>query len=269
MDDTPTTLLVAERDESTREFLVDNLAADGYEPLGAQTEEETRIKLRNPGPALVVLGWLGNERRPLSLVRAIRSGDAGGDPTVPVILLGEGADELELLRAFEAGCDDFMPRPLSYLELRARVRACIAGRRLAGAAAACGRRAGGRPRRAQGAPRGAGGGAQPQGIRAPRPYGRTADPRPDEVGAPPRRVGVPGEGQHPHGRRSRLPAAAEARRGGRPAPGPERPRGRLPALGCARPVAREARGGCGPVAQWPCGVAAGRGGGPLSRDGPS
>jgi DNA-binding response OmpR family regulator len=57
-------------------------------------------------------------------VRAIRSGDAGGDPTVPVILLGE-ADELELLRAFEAGCDDFMAKPLSYFELRARVRACI------------------------------------------------------------------------------------------------------------------------------------------------
>jgi DNA-binding response OmpR family regulator len=125
MDDTPMTLLVAERDESTRVFLLDNLAADGYEPLGAQTEEETRVKFRNHGAALVVLGWLGNERRPLSLVRAIRSGDAGGDPTVPVIVLAEGADELELLRAFEAGCDHFMAKPLSYLEFRARVRACL------------------------------------------------------------------------------------------------------------------------------------------------
>jgi hypothetical protein len=47
MDDTPTTLLVAERDERTRAFLLDNLAADGYEPVGAQTEEETRVKLRH------------------------------------------------------------------------------------------------------------------------------------------------------------------------------------------------------------------------------
>jgi hypothetical protein len=29
MHDTPTTLLVAERDENTRTFLLDNLAADG------------------------------------------------------------------------------------------------------------------------------------------------------------------------------------------------------------------------------------------------
>jgi DNA-binding response OmpR family regulator len=53
MHDTPTTLLVAERDEKIRAFLLDNLAADGYEPLGAQTEEETRLKLRNHGPALL------------------------------------------------------------------------------------------------------------------------------------------------------------------------------------------------------------------------
>ena len=125
MDDTPTTLLVAERDESTRAFLLDNLAADGYEPLGAQTEEETRLKLRNHGAALLLLGRLGEDHGALALVRAIRSGEAGGDPTLPVIVLGDKGEELELLRAFEAGCDHFLPRPFSYIELGARVRACI------------------------------------------------------------------------------------------------------------------------------------------------
>ena len=125
MGDTRTTLLVAEGDESTRAFLLDNLAADGYKPLGAQTEEETRLKLRNHGPALLLLGRLGEDRRTLPLVRAIRSGEAGGDPCLPVIVLGDRDEELELLRAFEAGCDHFMPKPFSYIELRARVRACI------------------------------------------------------------------------------------------------------------------------------------------------
>jgi DNA-binding response OmpR family regulator len=70
--------------------------------------------LRNHGPAVVLLGGPGQEIRPLSLVRTIRSGGAGGDPTVPVIVLGERGDELELLRAFETGCDDFMTKPFSY-----------------------------------------------------------------------------------------------------------------------------------------------------------
>jgi DNA-binding response OmpR family regulator len=125
MDDTPTTLLVAERDESTRAFLLDNLAADGYEPLGAQAEEETRLKLGNHGPALLLLGALGARGRSLALLRTIRSGKAGSDPCLAVIVLGEGRGELELLRAFDAGCDHFMVRPFSYLELRARVRACL------------------------------------------------------------------------------------------------------------------------------------------------
>jgi DNA-binding response OmpR family regulator len=42
-----------------------------------------------------------------------------------VIVLAERAEELELLRAFEAGCDHFVPKPFTYLELRARVRVCI------------------------------------------------------------------------------------------------------------------------------------------------
>ena len=83
MHDTPTTLLVAEREESTRAFLLDNLAADGYEPLGAQTEEETRLKLRNHGPALLLLGRLGEDHGTFALVRAIRSGEGAGTPPCP------------------------------------------------------------------------------------------------------------------------------------------------------------------------------------------
>lgn len=125
MDDTQTIVLVAERDDGTRAFLLDNLAADGYEPLGSRGEEETRLKLRNHGPALLLLGGLAEQPRSLALVRAIRAGEVGGDPGVALILLGEGGGELELLRALEAGCDQFMARPFSYIELRARVRACI------------------------------------------------------------------------------------------------------------------------------------------------
>jgi DNA-binding response OmpR family regulator len=204
MDDTPTTLLVAERDERTRAFLLDNLAADGYEPLGAQTEEETRVKLRHRGPALLVLGGLGDDRRAPGLVRAIRSGAAGGDPTLPVIVLGERAEELELLRAFEAGCDHFVPKPFSYLELRARVRACIRAARpgVAAAAPARGGHAGGRPRRAQRAPSGPGPAAQPARVRPARPPCRRAHARVHEVRAPARGLGLQGDGHHPVAGRS-------------------------------------------------------------------
>jgi DNA-binding response OmpR family regulator len=162
MHDIPTTLLVAERDETTRAFLLDNLATDGYEPLGAQTEEETRLKLRNHSPGLLLLGGLGDGRRALPLLRAIRSGEAGGDPTLPVIVIGDIDEELALMRAFEAGCDHFVAKPLSYIELRARVYP--PGRAVAGATAARGGGAGRRPRRPDGGPRGRGTAAQPARV---------------------------------------------------------------------------------------------------------
>jgi CheY-like chemotaxis protein len=218
MDDTPTTLLVAERDERTRAFLLDNLAADGYEPLGAQTEEETSVKLRHRGPALLVLGGLGDDRRAPGLVRAIRSGAAGGDPTLPVIVLGERAEELELLRAFEAGCDHFVPKPFSYLELRARVRACISARPgVAAAAPARGGHARGRPRRAQRAPSGPGPAAQPARVRPARPPCRRVHARVHEVRAPARGLGLQGDGHHPVAGRSDRISKRDHERGGRTA----------------------------------------------------
>ena len=125
MDGAHTTVLVADADPATRAFLLDNLAADGYTPHGAQTEEETAVKLRNHAPALLVLGSLTSEAATVALVEAIRAGETGHAPAVPVIRLGERSGERELLRAFEAGCDDYVPKPFSYVELHARIRALI------------------------------------------------------------------------------------------------------------------------------------------------
>jgi DNA-binding response OmpR family regulator len=51
---------------------------------------------------------------------------------MPVVLAGHDAHELDVLRAFEAGADDFVAQAACYLELRARLRAIL--RRAGGAA---------------------------------------------------------------------------------------------------------------------------------------
>ena len=75
-----------------------------------------------------MLGWLDAPRGALSLLEEIRHSDRAGavwDRALPAIVVGPRGRELDLLRAFEAGADDFLARPATYLELRARLRAIL------------------------------------------------------------------------------------------------------------------------------------------------
>ena len=75
---------------------------------------------------------LGDFEGPGAAARLLAQLRGGGPPfrglcsETPAIVLAEDGGELALLRAFEAGADDFLRKPASYLELRARIRAVIA-----------------------------------------------------------------------------------------------------------------------------------------------
>ncbi len=83
-------LLVAEPEETTREFLQRHLTDDGFDVL----DEPDGVK-----PDLVLLG----DARALEEWR---------ERDVPVIVLGQTyADAVDRVRAFDRGCDDFVARP--------------------------------------------------------------------------------------------------------------------------------------------------------------
>src|SRR3954447_24029326 len=122
MDDTPTVLLVAERDDKLREFLVDQFLADRFAAHGAQSAEEARVKLAHFHPDLLLLGELAQPPAALGLLRGVRS---RGDDSLPLIVLSSDASELAELRAFREGSDDYLRKPIGYPLLLARVRALV------------------------------------------------------------------------------------------------------------------------------------------------
>jgi DNA-binding response OmpR family regulator len=119
-------VLCALGDERQRAFICDQLAADGYPVEPARSSAELQLRARNRAPGVLLLGRLERRHDELRLLRSIRAGNvlrADVDPAVAVIVLGAEAGELAMLRAFAAGCDDFLACPPGYPELRARIEA--------------------------------------------------------------------------------------------------------------------------------------------------
>jgi DNA-binding response OmpR family regulator len=118
-------ILLVEDDQTTRTFLADQLAADGYEILIAHTRRHALHLLATHHPQLVLADINGET---LGLLDAVRGGDglAGAiDPNTPMIVLTARADELERVRVFDRGGDDVVTKPFSYPELRGRIRVLL------------------------------------------------------------------------------------------------------------------------------------------------
>jgi two-component system phosphate regulon response regulator PhoB len=123
----PASILLVEADQRFGEAIAQQLAADGYRVELARNARHARILASETRPRLAVLGRLEAPRGALSLLEEIRSDIPGRvwDRRLPALVIGGGAVELDALRAFEAGADDFVAMPVGYLELRARMCAVL------------------------------------------------------------------------------------------------------------------------------------------------
>lgn len=128
MEPKPPTILIVEDHGATRRFLADNLAADGFEPLEADTARDGLRLIAGKPPDLAIIDLSLPDRDGLDLLREVRAGDESVsrlDPRMPVILLTGRAGELDRVRGFERGCDDYLVKPFSYPELRGRIGAVL------------------------------------------------------------------------------------------------------------------------------------------------
>jgi DNA-binding response OmpR family regulator len=136
--DDAATILVVEDDDATRTFLADNLTADGYDLLVAASAREGMRLLETRFPDVVLVDVGLPDASGLDLLRRVRAADGVAspiDPSTPFMLITGRAGELDRVRGFERGADDYVCKPFSYPELRGRVAALLRradGRRGAG-----------------------------------------------------------------------------------------------------------------------------------------
>jgi DNA-binding response OmpR family regulator len=121
-------VLVVEDDERTAAFLADNLRADGFRVAVASDPQEAVRAIEVRRPDLVVLDLALGDATGFTVLDRVRAADGVGtriDPSLPIIILSGRGGEIERVRGFARGADDYVVKPFSYNELLARVHAVL------------------------------------------------------------------------------------------------------------------------------------------------
>jgi DNA-binding response OmpR family regulator len=119
-------VLAADDDEDILELIVFRLERSGYTVLQARDGAEALELARRSRPDLAVLDVMMPKIDGFELTRRLREDESTSK--MPIILLTARTQEADVERGFVAGADDYLRKPFSPQELRARVQA-ILGRR--------------------------------------------------------------------------------------------------------------------------------------------
>jgi DNA-binding response OmpR family regulator len=121
-------LVICEDDPQTLELLCDNLQADRFGVLPAPTASDALRHCRFNQPDLLLLDLNLPDASGLDVLREIRAADGIDkrfDPHLPVIVLSGRGAETERIRGLDSGADDYLVKPFSGGELRARIDAVL------------------------------------------------------------------------------------------------------------------------------------------------
>lgn len=117
-------LLLAEEDLCIRQFLAENLSADGFTIHQADDRDHAQQTLADLTPDLILADVNGQT---LGLLDWLRGEDDPSTvpPEVPVLVLTSYGDAVHRIRLLERGADDVIEKPFSDPELRARITALL------------------------------------------------------------------------------------------------------------------------------------------------
>ena len=114
-------LLLIEDDRKVASFLVKGLTESGY-AVDVQVDGKSGLDaFAVDSFDLVIIDWMLPEMDGLTVCKEIRK----RSPKLPIMFLTVKGDVTDKVAGFEAGADDYVTKPFSFLELLARIRALL------------------------------------------------------------------------------------------------------------------------------------------------
>lgn len=122
-------VLIADDIQQNRELLEAYLADEGYEILMASDGQQTMQMVDQQQPDLILLDIMMPRMSGYEVCSQIKGDPARRGILVLMVTALNEAGDIE--KAVNAGCDDFLTKPVNRLELRTRVRSLLRVRHLA------------------------------------------------------------------------------------------------------------------------------------------
>lgn len=113
-------ILVVEDESNIRANIVAFLEAEGFDTIQAKDGEEALHLFNEKHPDLIILDLMLPKVDGLEVCKQIRR-----DSDVPIIMVTARDEEIDKLLGLELGADDYITKPFSLRELKARIKAVL------------------------------------------------------------------------------------------------------------------------------------------------
>ena len=125
---TPSRILIADDNQQNCELLEAYLSDDDYEITVARDGRQTLDKVRASHPDLILLDIMMPKLSGYEVCQELKQDKGTRD--IPILMVTALNEQGDIERAVEAGCDDFLSKPVNQLELKTRVRSLLRVRHL-------------------------------------------------------------------------------------------------------------------------------------------
>ena len=113
-------ILVVEDENNIRSNMIAFLEAEGFEAIPAKDGAEALELFSDKSPDLIILDLMLPKIDGLEVCKQVRR-----DSDVPIIMVTARDEEIDKLLGLELGADDYITKPFSLRELKARIKAVL------------------------------------------------------------------------------------------------------------------------------------------------